>query len=149
MTIGCSIWMICLKLNWFLYGLSRMLQFSEFVWALSYSVWDVFNNFLLIETTDRSKISSDQMRFFIAFSLYPISFFANIPFKLENFKRFWPSVKSKSKNTYLTPLYALNEKYQVRLHLRKITITKSLESKQLPVPPPFQIIKNWHLQGNS
>jgi len=55
-----------------------MLQFSEFVWTLSYSV---FNNFLLIDTTDRSKISSDQKRYFIALSLYPISFFANTPFK--------------------------------------------------------------------
>ena len=73
MTIGCNIWMICLKLNWFFYGLSDILQFSEFVWALSYSVWDVFNNFLLIDTTDRSKISIDQKRFFIALSLYPLS----------------------------------------------------------------------------
>ena len=40
-----------------------MLQLSEFVWALSYSVWDVFNSFLLIDATDRSKISSDQKRF--------------------------------------------------------------------------------------
>ena len=60
-----------------------MLQFSEFVWALSYSVWDVFNNFLLINAKDRSKISSDQKRFFIALSLYPISFFANTPFKTQ------------------------------------------------------------------
>ena len=41
--------------NWFeikliFCGLSCMLQFSEFVWALSYSVWDVFTNFLLIDT---------------------------------------------------------------------------------------------------
>ena len=73
--------MICLKLNWFFYGLSRMLQFFEFVWPLSYSVWDVFNNFLLIDATDRSKISGDPKRFFIALSLYPLSFFANTPFK--------------------------------------------------------------------
>jgi len=55
-----------------------MLQFSEYV---SYSLWDVFNNFLLIDATDRSKISSDQKRFFIALSLFPLSFFANTPFK--------------------------------------------------------------------
>ena len=61
-----------------------MLQFSEFVWALSYSVWDVFNNFSLIDATDRSKISSDQKRFFIALNLYPLSFFANTPFKRQN-----------------------------------------------------------------
>jgi len=58
-----------------------MSQFSEFVCPLSYSVWDVFNNFLLIDATERSKISSDQKRFFIALSLYPLSFFANTPFK--------------------------------------------------------------------
>ena len=40
-----------------------------------------FNNFLLIIATDRSKISSHQKRFFIALSLYPLSFFANTPFK--------------------------------------------------------------------
>ena len=69
------------EIKWIFYRLSRMLQFSEFVWALSLSVWDVFNNFLLIDATDRSKISSDQKRFFIALSLYPLSFFANTPFK--------------------------------------------------------------------
>ena len=57
------------EIKWIIYGLSRMLQFSEFVWALSYSVWDVFNNFLLIDATNRSKISSDQKRFFISLSL--------------------------------------------------------------------------------
>ena len=78
MTIGCNIWMICLKLNWFFYGLSRMLQFSQFAWTQCYSVWD---NFLLIDATDRSKINSNQKRFFIALSLYPLSFFANTPLK--------------------------------------------------------------------
>ena len=38
-------------------------------------------NFLLIDPTDRSKISSDQKRLFFAVSLYPLSFFANTPFK--------------------------------------------------------------------
>ena len=41
----------------------------------------VFNNFLLIGATDRSKISSDQKRLFFAVSLYPLLFFANTPFK--------------------------------------------------------------------
>ena len=49
--------------------------------AISYSVWDVINNFLLIDATDRSKISSDQKSFFIASSLYPLSIYANTPFK--------------------------------------------------------------------
>ena len=74
--------MICLKLNWFFYGLSRMLQFSEFAWPLSYSV-------CLIDATDRSKISGDQKRFFIALSLYPLSFFANTPFKKSLQRNFY------------------------------------------------------------
>ena len=41
------------------------------------------NNFLLIDATDRSKISSDQKCFFIALSLYPLSFFVNTPIKRE------------------------------------------------------------------
>ena len=73
----------CLKLNRFFYGLSRMLQLSEFVWILRSSVLVVFNNFLLIDATDRSKVKSDQKRFFIA--IYPLSFFANTPFKSINF----------------------------------------------------------------
>ena len=60
-----------------------MLHFSQFVWPLSYSVWEVFNNFLLIDETDRIKISSDQKRVFIALILYPLSFFANTPFNLK------------------------------------------------------------------
>ena len=47
-----------------------MMHLSEFVWTLRSSVFVVFNNFLLIDATDRSKISSDQKRFFIALSLY-------------------------------------------------------------------------------
>ena len=61
--------------------LSRMFQLPQFVWALRSSVWDVFVNFLHIDAPDRSKISGDQKRFFIALSLYPLSFFANTPFK--------------------------------------------------------------------
>ena len=60
-----------------------MFQLSQFVWALRSSVWDEFINFLLIDATDRSKISGDQKRFFIALSLYPLSFFANTPFKFH------------------------------------------------------------------
>ena len=82
MTIGCYTWMICLILIWFFYGRSRMFQLPQFVWALRSLVWDVFINFLLIDATDKRKISSDQKHLFIAFSLYPLSFFANTPFKL-------------------------------------------------------------------
>ena len=84
MTIGCNIWMICLKLNWFYYEPRRMLQQSEFDWTLRCSVQVVFNNFLLIDATYRSKISSDQKRLFSAVSLYPFTFFANTPFKCSH-----------------------------------------------------------------
>ena len=97
MSTGCNIWMIFLKLNRFFYGLSRMLQFSQFVWTPCYSLWDVFNNFLLIDAKDRSKISSDQKRFFIELSLYPLSFFANTPFK-EHKKYTWkPRTNDRTK----------------------------------------------------
>ena len=69
MTIVCNVWMICLELNWFVYDPSWMLHLSEFVWTLGSSVLVVFNNFLLIDTTDRSKISSIKP--------IPLSFFAN------------------------------------------------------------------------
>ena len=74
-----------IEIKWIFYGLSRMLQFSEFVWTLRSLVCDVFNSFLLIDATDRSKISSDQKRFFITLSLYPLSFFAYTPFKHSYF----------------------------------------------------------------
>ena len=77
------------------YGLSRMLQFSEFVWAPSYSIWDVFNKFLLMDATDRSKISCDQKRLFIALGLYPLSFFANTPFNFRLKGSKWKVIKLK------------------------------------------------------
>ena len=58
-----------------------MLHLPELVWTLHSSVLVVFNNLLLIDATDRSNISSNQRRFFFAASLYPLSFFANTPFK--------------------------------------------------------------------
>ena len=68
-------------INLIFYGLSRMYHLSDFVWILHSSVLVVFNNFLLIDATEKSRISSDQKHFFIALSLYPLSFFANTPFK--------------------------------------------------------------------
>ena len=50
-----------------------MLHLSKFVWTLLSSAFVVFNNFLLTDETDRSQISSDKKRFFIALSLYPLS----------------------------------------------------------------------------
>ena len=83
--------MICLKLNWFLRSKLYVATFWICMGA-KFSVWDVFNNFLLIVSTDRSKISSDQKRFFIALSLYPLSFFANTPFNDMGSQTYWPPI---------------------------------------------------------
>ena len=64
-----------------------MLQIYEFVLALRSSVWVVFNNFLLIDATDRSKISSDQKCYFFAVRLSPFHF-ANTPFNCLPENRF-------------------------------------------------------------
>ena len=48
------------------------MQLSEFIWTLHSSVWVVFNNFLLIDTTDRIKISSHQKSLFFSVSLYTL-----------------------------------------------------------------------------
>ena len=91
MTIVCNVWMIRLELNWFVYDPSWMLQLSEFIWTLRSSVLVVFNNFFLIDATDRSNIISNQKRLFLAAHLYPLSFLANTPFnkmeKIEDFKK--------------------------------------------------------------
>ena len=59
-----------------------MLQLSEYVWTLHSSTLVVFDNFLLIDATDKSKISRDQKRLFFAVRLYR-SFFANTTFQLQ------------------------------------------------------------------
>ena len=77
MTIVCNIWMICFQLNWLFYGLSLMLQLSEFSFSF---LWVVFIKFLFIDSTDRSKTSSDQKLLFFDVGLYPLLFFGNTPF---------------------------------------------------------------------
>ena len=59
------------------------LNVASFQICMDAAFFDVsrFNNFLLIDATDRSKISSDQKRLFFALSLYPLSFFAKTPLK--------------------------------------------------------------------
>ena len=72
---------VCLELNWLFYNPNWIMQqLSEFVWTLRSSTWVAFNNFLLIDSTDRSKINSDLKHLFFAVSLYPLSFFVNTPF---------------------------------------------------------------------
>ena len=116
MTIDCNFWMTCLKLNWFFYGLRSMLQFSQFGWTPCYSVWDVFNNFLLTDATDISKISSDQKRFFIALILYPLSFFANTPFKSYKTTLIYKLTPVKSFFYFSSYLVILSEIIIITMH---------------------------------
>ena len=59
------------------------MQLSEFAWTHRSSVLVVFNNFLLIDATDRSKISSDHHRIFFDVSQYSCYFLQTLPFNLE------------------------------------------------------------------
>ena len=52
------------------YDPRRMLPLSEFEWTLRYSVQVVFNNFLLIDATDRSEIGSNQKQLFFAVVIF-------------------------------------------------------------------------------
>ena len=53
----------------------------EFVWTLRSLVWVVFNNFLLIDTTDRSKISSDQKHLFFVVTYTSFHFSRTLPLR--------------------------------------------------------------------
>ena len=69
-------------LNGFFYDPSRMLQLPQFVWTIRSSVIVVFNNLLLIDATNRSKISSDHHRKFFALSLFPYYILRTLPLTL-------------------------------------------------------------------
>ena len=62
---------------------SRIFQLSEFVWTMRSSVWVVFNHFLLIDATDRSKTGSDQDRIKFDISLYPFHFSRTLPLTFD------------------------------------------------------------------
>ena len=53
----------------------------------------LLNNFLLIDATDRSMISSDQKCLFFAVSLYPLLFFRTLHLKPSSYSKvFWLSL---------------------------------------------------------
>ena len=111
------------------------------IWMIRSSVWDVFINFLLIDTTDKSKISSDQKRFFIALGLYPLSFFANTPFKVRNIRFFLQNFLQK---TFLAgTLWDLHLKpsYTSIKNCYLITLLKHMNH-------PFKITKLTHYRWN-
>ena len=89
MIIGCNNWMICLELNWFF---TIRVICCNFLYCIDVTFFDkvCFNNLLLKDATDKSKISSDQKRPIFALSLYPLSFFPNTTFKtLKDFIQDW------------------------------------------------------------
>ena len=88
-----------------------MLHLSEFVWILRSSVLVVFNNFLLIDATDRSEIRSDQKRLFFAVSLYPFNFSRTLPLRVM--EKLHHIMFSKIKNTQEI-LYLENLEYKVK-----------------------------------
>ena len=100
----------------FLRSKSYVAIFSICMDAKLFGKWEVFNNFLLIETQQidhRSKISSDQKRLFIVLSLYPLSFFANTAFNvMKN-----PALVLNSPARVLkTPFIVLNILYNCDKH---------------------------------
>ena len=136
-------------------GFSQILQLSEFVWMIRSSVWVVFNNFLLIDATDRSKISSVQKRLFFAVSLYPLSFFADTPFKLFKWKVTWNYVDSQI-NIYeiaclrfwkeISPSYFLQPSPPIQSrYLWNKYLLKNLNinfNKKIKTSPPFLFFSN-------
>ena len=110
-----SIWMICLELNWFVYDPSGMLQLSEFAWTLRSSVWLILNHFLLIDATDRSKISSDQKRFFIALSHTPFHFSRTLLLKAKSRVSFFRN------KIYFQPILIFEGMMSLTEHLRLLS----------------------------
>ena len=84
-------------------------------WTLRSSLLIVFNNFLLIDAIDRSKINSDQKRFFIALSVYPLTFFANTPFKVK------PDLKMYA--TFHSSLYLCVSIINIHIDIISLNIT--------------------------
>ena len=68
------------EINLIFYGLCRMFQLPQFVWATLFGMRRLYQ-FSPYRRYSISKISSDQKCFFIALSLYPLFIFANTPFK--------------------------------------------------------------------
>ena len=76
--------MFSFKFNWIIYGLGK----KNGSYALRYD--SCLTIFLLIDGTDRSKISSDRYWIQFGISQYPLSFFENTPFNINN--SFWENV---------------------------------------------------------
>ena len=112
------------------YSLSRMLQIIQFVSPLSYSVWDVFNNFLLIDATDRSKISSDQKRFFYRTKPIPPFIFREHVFKedIVVFISIYLSIYVKLKKfPLLSLLVQITFKRQTTIAINKFSARKTFQ----------------------
>ena len=83
MIIGCNIWIICLEFNWFFNDPSRTLQLLNLYWRYVVRPEFFFNNFLLIDATDRTKISSNYSLIFFDVSPNPHHFSRTLPFSRD------------------------------------------------------------------
>ena len=72
------------------------MQLSEFVWTIRSSAWVVYKNFLLIDATCGSKISSDLKCLFFAVSLF--SHFTNTPLTLNRWFSWFKPTESNEPN---------------------------------------------------
>ena len=75
----------------------RVKMEKKILCIISEVVWVVFNNLLLLDATDRSKISRNPHQMFFGGSLYPHSFFTNSPF---NYFELNYASRSKLENIY-------------------------------------------------
>ena len=120
-----------------------MFQLPQFVWALRSSVCDIFINFLLIDATARSKISGDQKRFFIALSLYPLSFFANTPFKFLGNREYG------NINNFFLFVKTCNKLCLTRNKIFDMLYTLQLFSVHNPFHLHFNLLVKWFVQCKS
>ena len=75
MTIGCNIFIDLFEIKLIFLRSKLHVTFFWICMDTTFLVLVVFNNFLLIDATDRSKISSDQKRFFYRIKRIPTFIF--------------------------------------------------------------------------
>ena len=111
------IWLFLLRFA----QLSKNAADHSHFWKSVKTVCDVFNEFLLIDAIDRSKISSDQKHFFIALSLYPLSISRTLPLSWV-----WDLVLNLGIKNYELRIYEFKSQAQVYYQIRLQNICQHL-----------------------
>ena len=118
------------KLNWSFFDPSWMVQIFEFVWTLRSSVWIVFNNFLFIDATDRSKISIDQKRLFSHYAYTPFHFSRALPLSYKYFKIIFSTNLLSKELSFFLGLYLQNKFFKhatLKIFVKPSQIQKNIE----------------------